>query len=258
MLPAVTALGFASPSGVVGWSVRHGVDPLLIGSVLHRLNAGGGVPPSFPSFSGGGNHKLAWRERSEGKSPRRSCRRSPGRLCFASRVPTLWRGFPVQGFPRSWFVPEGLHASLRGGTRIRLAVWRCRLVRPSRGRSPPHWFGPSSGESLRHLCRAHAHSGSFPRLLWPLLTSRPLTAAGSPQVIARCSTALPPNLPPQAYHPPSVCCATSTRRVGLLFGSCPSARGFLLAFLPRVGYPSRVGFRWWFLHFHVLVFPQGT
>ena len=23
-------------------------------------------------------------------------------------------------------------------------------------------------------------------------------------------------------------------------------------------FPSRVGFRWWFLHFHVLVFPQGT
>ncbi len=37
MLLSVTALGFASPSGVVGWSVRHGVDPLLIGSVLHRL-----------------------------------------------------------------------------------------------------------------------------------------------------------------------------------------------------------------------------
>ena len=37
MLLSVAALGFASPSGVVGWSVRHGVDPLLIGSVLHRL-----------------------------------------------------------------------------------------------------------------------------------------------------------------------------------------------------------------------------
>src|SRR5690606_34648157 len=37
MLLAVAARGFASPSGVVGWSVCHGVDPLLIGSVLHRL-----------------------------------------------------------------------------------------------------------------------------------------------------------------------------------------------------------------------------
>ena len=38
MLPSVAALGFTSPSGVVGWSVRRGVDPLLIGSVLHRLS----------------------------------------------------------------------------------------------------------------------------------------------------------------------------------------------------------------------------
>jgi hypothetical protein len=41
MLPSVTAFGFASPSGVVGWSVRHGVDPLLIGSVLHRVRSSG-------------------------------------------------------------------------------------------------------------------------------------------------------------------------------------------------------------------------
>ena len=41
MLPSVTAFGFASPSGVVGWSVRHGVDPLLIGSVLHRVSRSG-------------------------------------------------------------------------------------------------------------------------------------------------------------------------------------------------------------------------
>jgi hypothetical protein len=37
MLPSVTAIKFASPSGVVGWLVRGGVEPLLIGSVLHRL-----------------------------------------------------------------------------------------------------------------------------------------------------------------------------------------------------------------------------
>ena len=41
MLPSVSALGFASPSGVVGWSVRHGVDPLLIGSALHRVSLSG-------------------------------------------------------------------------------------------------------------------------------------------------------------------------------------------------------------------------
>ena len=52
MLPSVAALGFASPSGVVGWSVRHGVDPLLIGLVLHRLNAEAAVaalPNAKPS-----------------------------------------------------------------------------------------------------------------------------------------------------------------------------------------------------------------
>jgi hypothetical protein len=41
MLPSAMALGFTSPSGVVGWSVRHGVDPLLIGSALHRVSLSG-------------------------------------------------------------------------------------------------------------------------------------------------------------------------------------------------------------------------
>jgi hypothetical protein len=49
--PAVTALKLASPSGVVGWLVRHGVDPLLIGSVLHRAERAVGLPTScIPSF----------------------------------------------------------------------------------------------------------------------------------------------------------------------------------------------------------------
>ena len=41
MLPSVTAFGFASPPGVFGWSVRHGVDPLLIGSALRRVESSG-------------------------------------------------------------------------------------------------------------------------------------------------------------------------------------------------------------------------
>ena len=41
MLPSVMAFGFASPSGVVGWSVRRGVDPLLIGLVLHQVSLSG-------------------------------------------------------------------------------------------------------------------------------------------------------------------------------------------------------------------------
>lgn len=41
MLPSATALKRASPSGVVGWLVRGGVDPLLIGSVLRRVSLSG-------------------------------------------------------------------------------------------------------------------------------------------------------------------------------------------------------------------------
>jgi len=36
---AVTTLVHASPFGVFGWGVCYGVDSLLIGSVLHRVNA---------------------------------------------------------------------------------------------------------------------------------------------------------------------------------------------------------------------------
>lgn len=38
MLPSVAAFGFAWPTGLIGWPVRHGVDPLLIGSVLYRVS----------------------------------------------------------------------------------------------------------------------------------------------------------------------------------------------------------------------------
>ncbi|MEY4244412.1 MAG: hypothetical protein RLZZ245_1997 [Verrucomicrobiota bacterium] len=56
-----------------------------------------------------------------------------------------------------------------------------------------------------------------------------------PQVIARCSTALLPGLPPRAYQAcrtklprsySSLACNSSSRHVGLLFGSCSSSRGF--------------------------------
>jgi hypothetical protein len=61
MLPSVAALGFASPSGVVGWSVRHGVDPPLIGLVLHRLNAEAAVaalPNAKPDRMDGGTESM--------------------------------------------------------------------------------------------------------------------------------------------------------------------------------------------------------
>ena len=61
----------------------------------------------------------------------------------------------------------------------------------------------------------------------------------------------------------SLCCASSSHRIGVAFdclrfasalwGSCSSANGFRLAFLPTVGRPSAVGFSWcvflsWFIH----------
>ena len=40
MLPTATALRLPSPPGVIGSSVRRGVDPLLIGSALHLVESG--------------------------------------------------------------------------------------------------------------------------------------------------------------------------------------------------------------------------
>ena len=80
-------------------------------------------------------------------------------------------------------------------------------------------------------------------LLWPLLTSHGISSVGSPQVRTRCFPAQPPHLPPRLNHWTSLCCASSSHRIGLLCGSCSSAHRFPLAFLPPVGYPSEVGFR---------------
>jgi hypothetical protein len=49
MLLSVTALVHASPSGVIGWGVRHGVEPLLIGSVLHWFTLAGMIRYAHPS-----------------------------------------------------------------------------------------------------------------------------------------------------------------------------------------------------------------
>jgi hypothetical protein len=54
---------------------------------------------------------------------------------------------------------------------------------------------------------------------------RPCMCAPRRRVMAPCAT-----------H--SLCCASSSCRIGLLCGSCSSARKFLLAFLPQVGCPS--------------------
>lgn len=93
------------------------------------------------------------------------------------------------------------------------------------------------------LQRADFHPRLAGSLLWPLLTSHGISSVGSPQVRTRCFAARPPHLPPRANQVISLCCASSSRRVGLLCGSCSSARSFPLAFLPPVGYPSEVGLR---------------
>ena len=41
LLPSVAAPGPAPPSGVAGWSVRRGVDPLLVGPALRRVGSSG-------------------------------------------------------------------------------------------------------------------------------------------------------------------------------------------------------------------------
>jgi len=91
--------------------------------------------------------------------------------------------------------------------------------------------------------RVDSHSRLASSLLWPLLTSHGISSKGSPQVRTRCFSAQPPHLPPRANQSISLCGASSSRRVGLVCGSCSSARRFPLAFLPPVGYPSEVGLR---------------
>ena len=52
-------------------------------------------------------------------------------------------------------------------------------------------------------------------VLWPLLTPRRVTPAGSPQVRTRCFPARPPHLPPRLDRRASLCGASSPHRVGL-------------------------------------------
>ena len=65
-----------------------------------------------------------------------------------------------------------------------------------------------------------------------------------PQVRTRCFPAQSPHLPPRLNLWTSLCCASSSHRIGLLCDSCSSTCRFRLAFLPPVGYPSGVGFNW--------------
>ena len=104
-------------------------------------------------------------------------------------------------------------------------------------------FSPSWARVFRCSC---LHGRSFsPRLvaplLWPLLTSRGISSAGSPQVRTRCVPAQPPHLPPRLNRRTSLCGASSSHRVGL-------GRWFLFIGLPvspSLPPPGRSPFRSW-------------
>ena len=92
-------------------------------------------------------------------------------------------------------------------------------------------------------------------VLWPLLTSRGISSSGSPQVRTRCFPARPPHLPPRLNQPTSLCCARSSRRVGLdmrfLFigpavsGVNPPARPTFSGVSSSLPPPGRLSFRSW-------------
>jgi hypothetical protein len=88
----------------------------------------------------------------------------------------------------------------------------------------PAWRHPDLSGALRNFSRPNA------REIWGNIgkdsQSHHVPCVSIPQGIARCSSALPPDLPPRAHQSTSPCCASSSRRVALLSGSCSSARGF--------------------------------
>jgi hypothetical protein len=68
------------------------------------------------------------------------------------------------GFPQSWFVLEGLHASHRHDSQAHLAVWHHRLACPWRGRSPSTLFPtcPCFAPSMRHRTSRYLAGTSWP------------------------------------------------------------------------------------------------
>lgn len=137
------------------------------------------------------------------------------------------------------------------------------------GRAPADRFSPLlvSRLPVSSFKRVITHPRLAIPLLWRLLTSQGISSLGSPQVRTRCFPTRPPHFPPTAdppvAEPPrldlstSLCCASSSRHVGLICGSCSSARQFPLAFLPLIGYPFRVGFEWWLFHVFTCGPPTG-
>jgi hypothetical protein len=140
--------------------------------------------------------------------------------------------------------PRTQHASHRGGAHP------CPARSGGVGSDVLHAVMGSS--SVRSFAASRFPVSSLRGPVTPGLFSATTTSAdfprhfrhGSPQVRTRCFPAQPPHLPPRLNLWTSLCCASSSHRIGLLCGSCSSARRFRLAFLPPVGYPPGVGLNW--------------
>ncbi len=112
-------------------------------------------------------------------------------------------------------------------------------------------------------------TGNFPGMG----SSGLIRCAPIPQVRAQSSPALPPDLPPRLHQwalsllrqaqqnsfeislryraGQYLCCASSPHRIGLVSGSCSSARGFCIVFFQRCDHSQLLDFCWYFvIHFH--------
>ena len=139
---------------------------------------------------------------------------------------------------------------------------RSTLIVPQDLRGWPCWAAPyaeggGGRQGAPRLSRSSRRSGYVAQSTAPCATAeRGRVWSRSPQVAARCSAL--PHLPPRTHQTTSLCCvasvalakegASSPRHVGLVCGSCSSAHGFRLAFLPTVGRPPAVGLSWCFSH----------
>jgi len=128
VLPSATALVHASPSGVVGWGVRHGVETLLIGSVLHRVSPSGNfaVLPALRLVSST-TMTSADSSRTDGREV------SPGKGTLLLRTAAA---FTSTGIPGDFAVLCQLVAPCRPSTRFLSIGSRISHSLPSRSRSP--------------------------------------------------------------------------------------------------------------------------
>ena len=129
MRSSVTTLKLASPSGVVGWLVRGGVDPLPIGSVLHRLR------PPVSLFKRASRPRLVFPTTmtSADFSGADAREISPGNCTLLHRTAAE---FTSTGIPVAFGVLCHLDAPCRPSIRFLSISSRFSHSLPSRGRSP--------------------------------------------------------------------------------------------------------------------------